>query len=66
MDIPTTLFLFLAAALAIYIVVMIEAATDKGHIKDKLKKLTSEKEEKGEEAQGEPAEKPWPPKEEEP
>jgi len=63
MDFTTILFIFLGVALAIYIIVMVEAATDKGLIKDKLKKLTSEKEEKGKEAQAE--EKPWPPKEEE-
>lgn len=57
------LFIFLAVALAIYIIVMVEAVTDKG-LRGKLKKETSETEEKGEEAQGEPAEKPWPPKEE--
>lgn len=63
MDFTTILFIFLGVALAIYILVMIEAATDRGI---KLKKKPFE--EKGEEEASKEAQKEkephWPPEEE--
>ena len=78
MDVPTTLFLFLGVALAIYIIVMIEAATSKpGDVIKKAKEWLKQPDEvfgkhadeteTGEEGEAQETEATptWPPPEEE-
>lgn len=63
MDVPTILILFLGAALAIYVVVMIEAVTRSPDEKP-FSRFKKEKKKEPKKEQKKEKEKEWPPKEE--